>query len=122
MSVGGVHHVQVTVPIGAETEARAFYLGVLGLQEIPKPASLQGRGGFWIRAGDDEVHIGTEDGVDRAATKAHVAFAVEGLQTWRDVIEAQGLPISESVPFPGFDRFEFRDPFGNRVELIEPIG
>ncbi|MEM8495943.1 MAG: VOC family protein [Planctomycetota bacterium] len=122
MSVRGVHHVQVTVPVGAETEARAFYLGVLGLQEIPKPTSLQIKGGFWVRAGDHEIHIGTEDGVDRAATKAHVAFAVEGLQAWRGVIEAQGLPIGESVPIPGFDRFEFRDPYGNRVELIEPVG
>jgi hypothetical protein len=23
------------------------------------------------------------------------------------------------VPIPGSERFEFRDPFGNRVELIE---
>jgi hypothetical protein len=24
------------------------------------------------------------------------------------------------VPIPGYDRFEFRDPFGNRVEFIRP--
>ena len=27
----------------------------------------------------------------------------------------------ESVPIEGFERFEFRDPFGNRCEIIEPL-
>jgi hypothetical protein len=25
----------------------------------------------------------------------------------------------ESIPLPGHDRFEFRDPFGNGVEFIQ---
>ncbi len=32
-----LHHVQVAIPIGEEDRARAFYGGVLGLVEIPKP-------------------------------------------------------------------------------------
>jgi hypothetical protein len=27
--------------------------------------------------------------------------------------------VIDSVPLPGHDRFEFRDPFGNRVEFIQ---
>jgi len=72
----GLHHVQVTVPIGAEEKARQFYCGLLGLTEIEKPHSLAGRGGFWVVVGDRQVHIGTEDGVDRLKTKAHVAYQV----------------------------------------------
>jgi hypothetical protein len=26
------------------------------------------------------------------------------------------------VPIPGYERFEFRDPFGNRVEFIQAVG
>ena len=63
-----IHHAQVTVPEGAEAEAREFYCGALGLPEVPKPASLAGRGGFWIAVGDQQVHVGAEGGVDRAAT------------------------------------------------------
>lgn len=48
----GIHHAQITIPKGKEREARDFYCGVLGLKEIPKPESLQGRGGFWLRVGD----------------------------------------------------------------------
>ena len=42
----GLHHAQITIPNGAEKEAKQFYCNVLGLEEIEKPKSLKGRGGF----------------------------------------------------------------------------
>jgi catechol 2,3-dioxygenase-like lactoylglutathione lyase family enzyme len=120
-----VHHVQITVPLGREDAARRFYCNVLGMREVPKPAALAGRGGIWLSpggsAGAPLVHVGTEDGVDRSATKAHVAYAVRDLAAWRRRLERHGVRPLDSVPIPGFDRFEFRDPFGNRAELIEPL-
>ncbi len=115
----GIDHVQITVPAGAVAAARAFYGGVLGLPEIEKPESLCKRGGFWLRVGDRQVHVGIEDAVNRRATKAHVAYAVHDLAGWRQRLAAAGVEILEGVPIPGFERFEFRDPFGNRVEFIE---
>jgi catechol 2,3-dioxygenase-like lactoylglutathione lyase family enzyme len=115
----GLDHVQITVPRGAEEAARRFYCGVLGLPEIAKPEPLRTRGGLWLQAGDRQVHIGTEDGTDRRATKAHVAYRVEGLNAWRERLEAEGIAIEESIPIPGCRRFELRDPFGNRVEMVE---
>jgi SAM-dependent methyltransferase len=115
----GIHHVQLTVPKGAEAEARRFYSGVLGLREIPKPESLKGRGGIWLQVGDRQLHIGVEDNVDRRATKAHVAYEVRDLGAWKARLAAAGIQIVECVPIPGYDRLEFRDPFSNRVELIE---
>ena len=117
--VAGLHHVQITIPPGAEEAARAFYVGVLGLTEIPKPASLAGRGGLWLTTGNLELHIGTEDDVDRHSTKAHVAFAVTDLPEWRLRLAAAGCSIVESIPMPDYDRLGTRDPFGNRLELIE---
>ena len=116
-----VHHAQITIPKGAETAAREFYCGVLGLREILKPQSLQGRGGFWLEVGAFQVHVGTEEGVDRRATKAHVAYEVKDLESWRHKLEEKGIKILEGVPIPHYNRFEFRDPFGNRVELLQPI-
>ena len=117
----GIHHVQITVPEGREEDAREFYCGILGLTEAPKPESLAGRGGFWLQVGPQQVHVGTEGGVDRAATKAHVAYQVSDLARWRQVLEAEGLTVLEGIPIPGYDRFEFRDPFGSRVELIQTL-
>jgi catechol 2,3-dioxygenase-like lactoylglutathione lyase family enzyme len=114
-----IDHVQITVPANAVAEARAFYSGVLGLREVEKPAALQARGGFWLQAGDRQVHVGTEEGVERHATKAHVAYAVTDLAGWRARLAAAGVEILNGIPIPGYARFEFRDPFGNRVELIE---
>lgn len=121
MTIRGLHHAQITLPKGAEEEGRRFYCQFLGLPEIEKPASLQGRGGFWLQVGDRQVHVGTEDGVERNATKAHLAYQVTDIEQWRERLRNYGIEILEGVPIPGYDRFEFRDPFGNRVEFIQAL-
>lgn len=119
--IKAAHHAQISIPIGAENEARRFYCGVLGLTEIPKPDALAGRGGFWLQLNGFQVHFGTEDGVDRRKTKGHIAYLVEGLDTWHTKITESGGEVIDGIPIPGYKRFEFRDPFGNRVEFIEKI-
>jgi catechol 2,3-dioxygenase-like lactoylglutathione lyase family enzyme len=116
-----LHHAQITIPPDAEEQARRFYCEALGLSEVNKPASLAGRGGFWLQVGDQQVHVGTEDGFDRTVTKAHLAYLVDALDAWRLKLQGLGVEILEGVPIPGYDRFEFRDPFGNRVEFIQPL-
>ena len=117
----GIDHVQITVPAQAVADARVFYCGLLGLREIEKPAALQARGGFWLQVGDRQVHVGTEEGVERRATKAHVAYAVTDVAQWRARLARGGVEILDWAPIPGYDRFEFRDPFGNRVEMIQAV-
>lgn len=118
--IARLHHAQITIPKGTEDAARKFYCELLGLQEIPKPDSLAGRGGFWVKLADQQIHVGTEDGFDRLSTKAHLAYQVVDLAAWRERLTAYGIVIEEQIPIPGLDRFEFRDPFGNRVEFTEP--
>ena len=116
-----LHHAQITIPTGAEDEARRFYCEVLGLDEVEKPDALAGRGGFWLQLGDQQVHVGTEDGVNRFQTKAHLAYEVDDIEDWQRQMEEQGIQIGDSVPIPGFVRFEIRDPFGNRLEFIQAL-
>ncbi|GAC1333702.1 MAG: VOC family protein [Chloroflexota bacterium] len=118
MNIRSLHHAQVTIPTGAEDRARHFYCDVLGLREVQKPRALQGRGGIWLQVGDRQVHLGTEDGVDRHATKAHLAYEVADIDAARETLRQHAIAIFESVPIPGYDRCEFRDPFGNRVEVL----
>lgn len=117
----GLHHVQITIPKGEEEKGKYFYCQVLGLKETEKPDSLKGRGGFWLQVGNREVHVGTEDGFDRFTTKAHIAYQVENIEQWKKVLAEHHIEIFDSVPIPHFERFEFRDPFGNRVEMIQEI-
>lgn len=115
----GLHHAQITIPLGAEADGKDFYCKILGLSEIEKPESLKDRGGFWLKAGDKEVHVGTEDGFDRIKTKAHLAYRVDDISHWRKTLEQNLIEIIDSVPIPNVERFEFRDPFGNRIEMIQ---
>jgi Glyoxalase/Bleomycin resistance protein/Dioxygenase superfamily len=43
---------------------------------------------------------------------------VNDLAGWRDRLARAGVVVEPGFPIPGYDRFEFRDPFGNRVEMI----
>jgi catechol 2,3-dioxygenase-like lactoylglutathione lyase family enzyme len=114
-----LNHVQVSVPKGSEDEIRRFYCGVLGLTEIPKPEVLIPRGGLWLAIGDGQLHFGTEDVEGREKSKRHVAFDVADLDEARARLESAGVKVQEGVQIPGYRRFEFRDPFGNRIELLE---
>lgn len=121
--ISRLNHAQVTIPKGetAEQEARRFYCNLLGLPEIEKPDSLKKQGGFWAQLGNQQLHVGTEEGVDRSKTKAHLAYEVPDLSLWRMRFREAGVAVKESIPIPGYDRFEIRDPFGNRVEFIQPL-
>jgi catechol 2,3-dioxygenase-like lactoylglutathione lyase family enzyme len=115
----GIHHVQITIPRGAEAEGREFLCRFLGLPEIDKPVGLRDWGGFWLLVGDRQVHVGVEAGVERRATKAHIAYEFRDLDGWRSRLEKAGIAVSNGIPISGYRRFEFRDPFGNRVEFLE---
>src|SRR5215213_6398028 len=78
MHVYGLDHVQLAMPRGAEEQARAFYAGVLGLDEVPKPPNLAARGGVWFSGGGLHLHLGVE-GDFHPARKAHPALLVRGL-------------------------------------------
>ena len=116
-----VLHGQVGYPKGAEEEARKFYCGVLGLKAIPKPESLRDRGGFWLELGDFQVHLSPEDGVDRSATKAHLAYQINNLEEWKCRFAREGVQVKDGIPIPGWSRFECRDPFGNRMEFMQKL-
>lgn len=116
----GLHHVQIAMPPGGEPAARQFYGGLLGLEEIPKPEHLQGRGGVWFRTATLDLHLGVDHSF-MAATKAHVASACSSLHEVRETLVRAGNDIVDDEPLPGFDRFYTVDPFGNRIELMSPV-
>lgn len=99
---------------------RAFWSGVLGFEEVPKPPALAARGGCWFRLGEVEVHIGVEEGF-APQRKAHPALLVDDLDRWAARLTDAGYPAAFDDDFPGMRRFYTHDPFGNRLEFLEPI-
>lgn len=110
-------HVQVCIPRGAEPQAREFYGGLLGLEEIEKPEAIRKNGGMWYSVADVQLHVGVEDSV--APSKRHPAFEVENVEGVRAFLEQNGVRTKDEETIPGMRRFSFFDPFGNRIELLE---
>ena len=120
MRIREIDHVQLAMPPGRESEARAFYQGILGIPEVPKPPNLAKRGGCWFIRGSLRIHLGVENDF-RAANKAHPAFVVDDLSSLKAAIEAAGYACATDEPLDGYNRIYTHDPFGNRIELMEPL-
>ncbi len=114
-----IDHVQIAMPGGSEEQARAFYERLLGLPESPKPTHLAARGGCWFERGSLKIHLGVEPEF-RAARKAHPAFIVDDLPALIARLEQAGYRAEEDQPLAGYDRVYVYDPFGNRLEFMQP--
>jgi predicted enzyme related to lactoylglutathione lyase len=122
VAVYGIDHVQVAIPGGGEALARRFYGDLLGLTEIPKPPNLAARGGAWFQCGSFQLHLGVESEF-RPAKKAHPALLVRDLTDLLKVLTAAGCEVTyDSESVQGCNRAFTSDPFGNRIELVEPHG
>ena len=119
MHVYKVDHVQLAMPKGEEEKARLFYNGVLGIQEKPKPSHLAKRGGVWFEEGEVKIHLGVEENFV-PAKKAHPALLIKDLPKLVDELKQQDYRVVEDQPLEGYNRVYVDDPFGNRIELMEP--
>ena len=109
------------MPAEEEEQARAFYAGVLGFTEIPKPAELAKRGGAWFQSNGVQLHLGVETDF-RPARKAHPAFVVSDQDAMLARIEEAGYKTDTSQPpLDEYKRAHVYDPFGNRIELMEKL-
>jgi catechol 2,3-dioxygenase-like lactoylglutathione lyase family enzyme len=119
VGIVGLDHVQVAAPRGCEADARRFYGALLGLAEIEKPEALRGRGGVWFRCGEQQLHVGVEDGFS-PARKAHPAFRVTDgqLDALAERLRHAGEQVVWDAALIGVRRFYTKDPWGNRIELL----
>lgn len=120
MSLVAIDHVQLAMPPGGEDAARRFYGDVLGLPEAPKPEHLARRGGCWFEDGDLKIHLGVEADF-RPARKAHPGLLVSDLPALKAKLSNGGFALKDDEPLEGYDRIYVDDPFGNRIELLEPL-
>jgi catechol 2,3-dioxygenase-like lactoylglutathione lyase family enzyme len=120
MRVEAIDHVQLAMPAGEEAAAVAFYEGVLGIAQVPKPAHLAARGGCWFEQPGIKIHLGVEHDF-RPARKAHPALLVSDLAGLVDRLREAGVVVADDEPLDGHDRVYVDDPFGNRIELMEAL-
>ncbi len=121
MRIFGIDHVQLAMPEGGEASAQEFYEGLLDLPRVRKPAHLEVRGGCWFENEKVKIHVGVETRSFRPARKAHPALLVEDLDALVARLESAGIAVRDGQPLEGYRRVDIDDPFGNRIELMEPI-
>ncbi len=119
MSILAIDHVQLAMPHGGEDRARSFFVGLLGMREVSKPANLS-PSGCWFESGPVHLHLGVDPDF-RPASKAHPALLVNDLASLRARLEAAGYETRDDQPVEGYHRFFTADPFGNRIEVMQRI-
>ena len=67
-----------------------------------------------------KIHLGVESDF-RPAKKAHPAFLAEDLDELIRRCEEAGAAVVWDEPIEGFRHAYVNDPFGNRIELMEPV-
>ena len=111
----------IAVPADATEKARAFYGGMLGLEERDVLPALDPAKFIWYRLeGDQELHLMLTEESPPAAP--HFCIAVDDVAALRTRLEAAGVATREGTAIVGRPRFTCRDPFGNLIELAEVRG
>jgi catechol 2,3-dioxygenase-like lactoylglutathione lyase family enzyme len=115
-----LNHITVAVPAGEHDKVREFYGEILGLEEIPRPASLnRAYDLMWFKFLDIVLHLDFTPPWVKPAENRHIAFEVVDLPAVRRYLESKRVIIREAVVMPDRDRFYLLDPFGNYFELLE---
>jgi len=118
VQVTALHHVNVTVPAELEVATKEFYGGVLGLNQLPKPATSR-QSGAWYQIGDTQLHLSVDDEPAELSSR-HICFTVSDLAEAEKRFRSAGVEVSpDPRPVPGSPRFYVRDPGGNRLEIVQ---
>jgi catechol 2,3-dioxygenase-like lactoylglutathione lyase family enzyme len=115
MKLTGIHHSSIVVT--DMSRARRFYAELLGLPEVQRPANFV-TPVVWFEVGDEQIHLIPSDHADSESPR-HVALHVEDARAAREHFRSRGVPIEETTPLAGADRFFIQDPDGNKVEMIQ---
>ena len=73
-----------------------------------------------------QLHFGAETNEDlldlqkrgRNISERHFALVIDDAKSARKELQMKNLTIKEGTPIAGMDRFSFRDPFHNKIELF----
>ena len=121
-----VSHVSITVTDVEKT--REFYTGVLGFEEIARPA-FDFPGIWYSLGGDLQLHIILNDQLVRPAVERekivarypHFALWTDDCDATAAKINGLGLPVRDVISGPtGLRQVFIKDPDGNMVEFIGP--
>jgi glyoxylase I family protein len=124
MQLTGTHHVALVTP--NYDRLRQFYCDLLGL---PVAGAFRGRRILFLDAGSTTIELIERDqaSAGQAGGWAHLAFEVADVDATYAELTRQGvafhvLPTDFPADAPAVRIAFFRDPDGNELELVQPLG
>lgn len=116
--IADIHHVSINVTDIARAEA--FYVGLLGLESVPRPDfPFAGR---WLDAGAGrQVHLIETDRIPDDVGQ-HFAFRAIDLDSLCEHLVSAGVVVSGPKPVGSGRQAFFHDPDGNRLEIYQDSG
>lgn len=119
MKITGLHHFAIPMPAGREDEAIRFYTEILGIPRVPKPPALQVDGGLWFELPDGrQVHLQIDTPFS-PLLHPHPALICDDVEEVAKSLESHGLSVRFDTRWDGVKRFFTKDPFGNRIEILQ---
>jgi catechol 2,3-dioxygenase-like lactoylglutathione lyase family enzyme len=116
-----LQHVSIPIPLDGAERARAFYGGLLGLEERDVLPRLDPAEYIWYRVGGDlELHLMLLD--EPPPDRPHICLADDDLAAVRARLESAGVVTRDGTEVVGRPRFTCRDPFGNLIEFAHLAG
>jgi catechol 2,3-dioxygenase-like lactoylglutathione lyase family enzyme len=117
-----LHHTNIVVRPGETEQLIAFYAEVLGLRRVEKPAEGTTAGGAWFDINEgNQLHISERpDAVMH--DDMHFGLVVDDFDATLQRLAAAGAPWQPQADLFDGRRGSTRDPLGNRIELLEPVG
>jgi catechol 2,3-dioxygenase-like lactoylglutathione lyase family enzyme len=117
-----LHHVNIVVRPGGTTQLVGFYTDVLGLRRVAKPSEGTTADGAWFDINEsNQLHI-SERADAVMHDDMHFGLVVDEFDTVLARLAEAGAPWTPQADLFGGRRGSTRDPLGNRVELLEPVG
>ena len=120
VSPKAVHH--IALPTCNPEIAAEFYVAVIGMQRMERPAFSFG--GAWLShpPGEIQLHLiehssarGKRGSIDTLAP--HFAMIVENLDVVENRLKQHQIPYKRQVNAAGFHQIFFQDPDGNCLEV-----
>lgn len=125
--VKNINH--ITLIVADLERSKAFYCGVLGMEEVPRPAfNFPGK---WFQAGPNQIHLILEHpgsapagcptplGTVSAGRATHFAFEVADATQAYDYLKSRGVHLQGEPKFrpDGYLQVFSQDPDGYTVEV-----
>jgi catechol 2,3-dioxygenase-like lactoylglutathione lyase family enzyme len=117
-----LHHVNIVVRPGETEQLIGFYTEALGFRRVEKPSEGTTGGGAWFEINEsNQLHI-SERADAVMHSDVHFAVVLDDFDGVLGRLAAAGAPWKPQPELFGGRRGSTRDPLGNRIELLEPVG